>query len=76
MTKNHRNRSWRAQWTCEPLSRTAVHKSGATARVTPSPTDPAKDRISLEGTDLIDLQRWDLGRLTEQAVTLWMEGKI
>lgn len=73
MTKNHRNRSWRSSWTPEPLSRTAVHKSGATARVQPSSTDPGKDRITLEGLDKIDLARWDLGKLTEQAVTLWTE---
>ncbi len=74
MTKNHRNRSWRSQWTVEPISRTAVHKSGVTARVQPSATDPSKDRITLEGTDTIDTERWDLGRLTEQAIKLWMEG--
>lgn len=76
MTKNHRNRSWRSHWTCESLSRTAVHKSGITARVEPSPTDPAKDRITLENIDKLDLARWDLGRLTEQAVKLWMEGEF
>jgi hypothetical protein len=76
MTKNHRNRSWRAQWTCEPLSRTAVHKSGATARISVSPSDPGKDRITLENTDTLDLSRWDLGVLTEQAVKLWMEGEF
>lgn len=74
MSKHHRNRSWRAQWTPEMVSRTAVHKSGVVARISPSPTDPAKDRITLERTDQIDLERWDLGKLTEQAVRLWMEG--
>lgn len=74
MTKNHRNRSWRSHWTCEPTSRTAVHKSGVTARVMPSPTDPTKDRITLENTQGLDLARWDLGALTEQAAKLWAEG--
>lgn len=74
MSTNHRNRSWRAQWTPERVSRTAVHKSGVVARVSVSPTDASKDRITLENTDKIDLARWDLGRLTEQAVKLWMEG--
>jgi hypothetical protein len=73
---NHRNRSWRADWTLEPLSRVAVHKSGVTARVQPSPTDPRKDRITLENTSTLDLELWDLGELTEQAVKLWMEGKF
>ncbi|MGH6625129.1 MAG: hypothetical protein ACRECD_01055 [Burkholderiaceae bacterium] len=76
MTKNHRNRSWRAQWTPEPISRTAVHKSGVTARVQPSPSDPSKDRITLEGVDRADLTRWDVGQLTEQAVKLWLEGEF
>jgi len=58
------------------ISRTAVHKSGVTARVEPSPTDPAKDRITLENTDKLDLARWDLGTLTEQAVKLWIEGEF
>lgn len=76
MSKNHRNRSWRAQWTPEPVSRTAVHKSGVTARVQPSPTDPTKDRIILDNTATLDLDRWDLGQLTEQADRLWMEGEF
>lgn len=76
MSKNHRNRSWRAQWTCEKVSRTAVHKSGVTARVTPSPTDPNKDRITLENTATMDTARWELGKLSEQAVKLWLEGEF
>ena len=76
MTKNHRNRSWRSQWTPEPISRTAVHKSGVVARVQPSPTDPTKDRITLENTATLDVTRWDLGKLTEQAATLWLESKF
>lgn len=74
MTRNHRNRSWRMMWTLEKVSRTAVHKSGAVARVKPSTTDPNKDQIILENTEKIDQQRWDIGRLTEQAIKLWMEG--
>ncbi len=46
------------------------------ARVQPSPTDPTKDRITLDNTATIDLARWDLGQLTEQAVKLWMEGEF
>lgn len=76
MSKNHRNRSWRAQWTPERVSRTATHKSGVTARVSRSPTDPLKDRITLENIDNIDLERWDIGLLTEQAVKLWLEGEF
>jgi hypothetical protein len=47
-----------------------------TARVQPSPTDPTKDRITLEDTATLDVERWDLGKLTEQAVKLWMEKKF
>ena len=76
MGKNHHNRSWRFQWTPERMSRTAVHKYNLTGRVSASPTDPGKDRITLENTDTIDPGRWDLGKLTEQAVKLWMEGEF
>lgn len=76
MSKPHRNRSWRSQWTPERVSRTAVHKSGITARISPSPTDPDKDRITLENTKNLDLARWDLGGLTEQAMRLWLDGEI
>ncbi|MEI6600274.1 MAG: hypothetical protein WCN21_07355 [Comamonadaceae bacterium] len=74
MSKNHRNRSWRSQWVPEPISRTAVHQSGVTARVSPSATDPTKDRITMDNTAQLDLDRWDLGKLTEQAIKLWMDG--
>jgi hypothetical protein len=57
------------------VSRTAVHKSGVVARVSPSPTDLTKDRISLDNT-AIDLARWDFGSLTAQAIELWMEGEF
>jgi hypothetical protein len=76
MSRNHRNRSWRSQWVPEPVSRTAVHKSGVVARVEPSPTDPRKDRITLDNTATLDLSRWDLGKLTEQALMLWMESEF
>jgi hypothetical protein len=76
MSKNHRNRSWRSQWTPEPVSRTAVHKSGVMARVQPSTIDPTKDRITLDNTATLDLARWNLGQLTEQAVKLWIEGEF
>lgn len=66
--------TWRANWTPERVSRTATHKSGVTARVSASPTDPRKDRIMLENTAALDLTRWNLGALTEQAVKLWIEG--
>ncbi len=73
---NHKNRGWRARWTCERVSRTAAHISGVIARVKPCPTDPAKNGITLERTDQLDRARWDIGRLTEEAVKLWMSGKI
>jgi hypothetical protein len=67
---------WRSRWTLERVSRTAVHQSGLTARVAASPNDPSKDHISFENTAAVDLFRWDLGELTEQAIVLWMEGKF
>lgn len=76
MGKNHRNRSWRSAWTPERVSRTAVHKSGITARVSPSLTDPNKDHITLENAASLDQNRCDLGKLTEQAIKLWMEGEF
>ena len=76
MPKNHRNRSWRNAWAPERVSRTAIHKSGVTARVSTSPTNPDNDIVTLENTANIDLTRWDLGKITEQAIKLWMEGKF
>ena len=76
MTMSHSNHSWRANWTPERVSRTATHKSGVTARVSVSPTDPSKDRITLENTATLDLTRWDLGALTQEAVELWMDGQF
>jgi len=67
---------WRSQWTPEPVSRTAAHQSGVTARVQPSPTDHTKDRITLDNTAGLDPKRWDLGALTEQAVRLWLDGEM
>jgi hypothetical protein len=58
------------------VSRTAVHKSGVVARVSPSPTDLTKDRISLDNTATLDLDRWDFGSLTAQAIELWVEGEF
>ena len=68
------NKEWRTLWTLEMISRIAVHRSGLTARVTLSPSDPTKDCILLENTDNLDLSCWDLGELTEQVAALWLEG--
>lgn len=76
MSKNHRNRNWRNAWTFERISRTSVHKSGVIARVSVSPTNPANDIVALENTDDIDLTRWDLAKITEQATQLWMDGEF
>ncbi|SFU52457.1 hypothetical protein [Nitrosospira multiformis] len=67
---------WHLLWTLEPVSRTAVHQSGVTARVTRSLTNPEKDQISLEHLADLDLSRWDLRKITDEAITLWMEGKF
>jgi hypothetical protein len=74
MSRNHRNRSWRSMWTLEPISRRAVHKSGVIALWQRSPNDPAEVILTLDDTARIDLARWDLEQLTEQAAKLWMEG--
>jgi len=76
MTTKNNSRSWRSDWTSERGSRISVHKSGVTARVSPSTTDPTKDRITLENTDTIDPAHWDIGEITEQAIKLWMEGEF
>jgi len=60
MSNNHRNRNWCNAWTPERVSRTAVHKSGVTARAGISPNNPANDIVTLENTANIDLTRWDL----------------
>lgn len=73
---NHKNRGWRRRWTCEPTSRVAVHESGVIARVSPSQTDPDKDRVTLDHTGRIDPGRYDLGRLAEEATRLYIEGHI
>ena len=76
MAKNHRNRNWRNAWTPERVSLTAVHKSGVTARISVSPNNPANDIVTLENTADIDLTRWDLSKIAEQAIKLWMDGKF
>jgi hypothetical protein len=68
------NEAWRSLWTLEMISRTAVHQSGVTAKVARSPNNPEIDRISLENTANLDLSRWDLGDISKQAMTLWLEG--
>ena len=73
---NWDNENWRSLWTLEMISRTAVHRSGVTARVTRSPDDPRKDRISRENTDNVDLSRWDLEELAHQVMALWLEGNF
>jgi hypothetical protein len=60
----------------ETISRTAVHQSGATARVNRSPKNPKQDQISLENTANADLSRWDLAEIADEALTLWMEGSF
>jgi len=53
-----------------------VHKSGLTALVRPSDTNSDNEQIVLQNTHLVDAERWDIGKLSEQAVKLWSEGKI
>jgi hypothetical protein len=75
-TMGRDNGGWRLLWTIEAVSRTAVHQSSVTARVIRSPTNLEKDQISLEHPADLDLSRWDLSKITEEAITLWMEGKF
>lgn len=60
--------SWRADWVTDKKSRTALHKSGAIARI--------KNKIVFEHIDKVDLKRWNLGELEKQAAELWMYGEI
>ena len=65
---------WRSLWTLEMISRTAVHRSGVTARVARSPNNPEIERISLENTATLDLSRWDLEDISKQVMALWLGG--
>lgn len=76
MGKNHRNRSWRGHWSLDPDSREATHKSGIKATVVASADNPDNDRITLVNTDVADTARWNIGKVTEQAIKLWMEGSF
>ena len=67
---------WRSLRTLEPVSRTAVHRSGVVARVTRPPDGPMKDHLTLEHPVNVDLSGWDLGELADEAFTLWREGKF
>lgn len=73
MSHNHSNVSWRALWTVDPVTKTAVHASGAVARVQCHPTHPLKDRVVVGNTDQVDLARWDVSLLTSEALVLWMD---
>jgi hypothetical protein len=73
---NWDNENWRSLWTLEMISRTAVHQSGITARVAPSPDDPRKDGILLENTADVDWSRWDLDELVDEVMALWLEGNF
>lgn len=68
MAQNSNDNSWRADWVIDKKSRTALHKSGAIARI--------KDKLILDHTDKVDLTRWNLEQLTGQAIELWMYGEI
>ena len=73
---NWDNENWRSLWTLEMISRVAVHQSGITARVAPSPDAPRKDCILFENTANVDLSRWDLDELADQVMALWLEGNF
>lgn len=67
---NHPNRNWRARWTTERGS--ATHVSGLRVVVSPSPTDPTKDRLTFEGVADIDQTTWNIGRLREEGTRLYL----
>ena len=68
--------AWRANWITERVSRTACHVSGVGVRVERSDTDPSKDKITLDNTEGVDLKKWDVGQLTQEAITMWMDGEF
>ncbi|PTQ79401.1 hypothetical protein C8R21_12810 [Nitrosospira multiformis] len=73
---NWDNENWRSLWTLEMISRVAVHQSGITARVVPSPDDPRKDGILLENMANVDWSRWDPDELVDEVMALWLEGNF
>jgi len=63
MSKNHRNRSWRANWIVSDDKKAATHKSGVTASLFDSV-------VRLDHPEGINVSRWDLEKLQQQATKL------
>lgn len=74
MSKNHRNRSWRAMWTTDPASRTAVHKSGAIARVSRNVANASGEELTIDNLAQVDPGRWSIAKILEQGAQLKAEG--
>ncbi len=70
MTTNHRNRSWRAQWEIGFGGNNATHKSGLMAL---RPYIPHRNGDKLVFQNPIDMRRWDMGKLKEQAYKLLID---
>lgn len=70
---------WRSHWKTYPKSQTAVHDSGVIARnslVALNAAGLSRENLTLENTATLDLAKWNLKTLTDQAVKLWIEGEF
>lgn len=71
MSHRHHQMKWRDNWTTEPLSGVAVHLSCVAVRV--SHVGAKKVQLVFDNIEDIDTSRWDMHKLTEQAMMLWLE---
>lgn len=67
------NFDWRSAWTWQPVSRTALHKSGIVFTVTPSPNGREEEGVSYENIQKID---WKTSIIIDQGFRLWLEEKF
>lgn len=70
MATNHRNRSWRAQWQIGFGGNNATHKSGLFAI---RPYIEHRNGSELLFQNAVDMKRWDIKKLKEQAYKLLIE---
>ncbi|MDZ4314710.1 MAG: hypothetical protein U0989_08090 [Azonexus sp.] len=74
MPQNHRNRSWRSMWSTDPVSRTAVHKSGAIVCISSNPSSASGARLAINNLGQVDVSRWSIAKILEQGAKLKSEG--
>jgi len=67
---------WLSNWTIEPISRTAVHESGATVRVTRSDNRALQDTLSIERLAKAAEDGWFVEEIILQAEMLLKEGRL